>query len=153
MKSWIVHPGWTISNRQAGKLWRARSRLYQRQFLQVNTHFSGFFEIYQIHIPSHRCKFKICRFFQNFPKISANFRDFAKFCRGFAIFRQKFDEILFCFFKRKILSEFHEHAPNVKNFQFLEKMIQFCEKSVQIPEMFKLFRKVFRCIQFIQFTS
>ena len=29
-----------------------------------------------------------------------------------AIFRQNFDEIL---------SEFHEHAPNVKNFQFLEK--------------------------------
>ena len=82
MKSWIVHPGWTISNRQAGKLWRARSRLYQRQFLQVNSHFSGFFEIYQIHIPSHPCKFKIysfLNFFSFFAKNSAIFRDFAEF--------------------------------------------------------------------------
>ena len=82
VNSWIVHPGWTISNRQAGKLWRARSRLYQRQFLQVNSHFSGFFEIYQIHIPSHPCKFKIysfLNFFSFFARNSAIFRDFAEF--------------------------------------------------------------------------
>ena len=48
----------------------------------------------------------------------------------------------------EILSEFHEHAPNVKNFQFLEKkMIKFFEKSVKISEMFKLFRKLFKLIQ------
>ena len=29
-------------------------------------------------------------------------------------------------------------------FKFLKKMIQFCEKSVKISEMFKLFRKLFR---------
>ena len=46
-----------------GRLYEARSRLYQRQILQVNTHFSAFFEIYQIHIPLHRCTFKISRFF------------------------------------------------------------------------------------------
>ena len=28
----------------------------------------------------------------------------------------------------EILSEFHEHAPNVKNFQFLEKKDQFFRK-------------------------
>ena len=33
-------------------------------------------------------------------------------CDFFNCFCQNFDEIL---------SEFHEHAPNVKNFQFLEK--------------------------------
>ena len=102
MNSCLVHPGWTISNRQAGKLWRARSPLYQRQILQVNIHFSAFFEIYQIHIPSHRCKFKICRFFPFSPKNFANFRDFANFCRIFAIFLRKF---------HRILSEFREIAP------------------------------------------
>ena len=36
------------------KLGEARSRLYRRRFLQVNTHFSALFEIYKISIPSHR---------------------------------------------------------------------------------------------------
>ena len=36
------------------KLRGARSRLYRRRFLQVNTHFSALFEIYKISIPSHR---------------------------------------------------------------------------------------------------
>ena len=30
------------------KLWRARSRLYQRRFLQSNTHFAAFFKIYKM---------------------------------------------------------------------------------------------------------
>ena len=42
------------------KLWKARSRLYRRRFLQPNTHFSAFFEIYKIIIPSHRSDLKIC---------------------------------------------------------------------------------------------
>ena len=44
-----------------------------------------------------------------------------------AIFRQNVDEML---------SEFHEHAPNVKNFQLLElkKYSLSCEKSVRIHE-------------------
>ena len=36
------------------KCWRARSRLYRSQSLQVNTHWKAFFEIYKIHTPSHR---------------------------------------------------------------------------------------------------
>ena len=60
------------------ELWKARSPLYQRQILQVNIHFSAFFEIYQIHIPSHRCKFKICRGI--FCIFRQNFRGFPRFC-------------------------------------------------------------------------
>ena len=40
---------WIIS-----KLWEARSRLYRRRFLQPNTNFSAFFEIYKIYNPLHR---------------------------------------------------------------------------------------------------
>ena len=36
----------------------ARSRLYQHQILQPNTHFAAFFEIYKICILLHRFKFK-----------------------------------------------------------------------------------------------
>ena len=84
------------------ELWKARSPLYQRQILQVNIHFSAFFEIYQIHIPSHRCKFKICRFFPFSPKILRIFailqtfaefslfffEIFTEFCRNFGKLHQ-----------------------------------------------------------------
>ena len=36
------------------KLGEARSRLYRRRILQLNSHFAAFFEIYNISIPSHR---------------------------------------------------------------------------------------------------
>ena len=42
------------------KLWKARSRLYRRRFLRPNTHFSAFYEIYKILIPSHRSDLKTC---------------------------------------------------------------------------------------------
>ena len=38
---------------------RTRSRLYRSRFVQPNTHFLAFCEIYKIHTPSHRSKFKI----------------------------------------------------------------------------------------------
>ena len=51
----------------SGKLWRARSRLYQRRFLRPNTHFSAFFEIYKICNPLHRSKLnKFRKFLQYF---------------------------------------------------------------------------------------
>ena len=52
-----------------GKLWEARSRLYRRRILQVNSHFSAFFEICKIDKPSHRSEFEnlqISLFFQNY---------------------------------------------------------------------------------------
>ena len=65
------------------KLWRARSPLYRSRFLRPRYHFSAFFEIYKIYIPSHRSKLKtvaknrnkICWFFR---KKSAKFHP--KFC-------------------------------------------------------------------------
>ena len=62
--------------RPAGlKLWRARSRLYQRRFLQQNTHFAAFFEIYKNCNPLHRSKLEKFRKFVNI------FGDFSKdFC-------------------------------------------------------------------------
>ena len=79
------------------KLWKARSRLYRRRFLQPNTNFSAFFEIYRIRIPSHRWKLKI------FMKIRDFFSEFLcvvifdKICKiwlKFADFRVDFDGIL-----------------------------------------------------------
>ena len=104
-RTWTMAMEIAIVQVLAGKLWRARSPLYQRQILQVNIHFSGFFEIYQIRIPSHRCKFKISRFFSFFVKISADFRDFANFCRNFAIFLRNF---------HRILPEFREISDNCR---------------------------------------
>ena len=43
----------------------AVSRLYRIRFLQPNTHFAAFFEIFKIIIPSHRSKFNILA---NFPQ-------------------------------------------------------------------------------------
>ena len=57
----------------------ARSRLYQSRFLQPNTHFAAFFEIYKIHKPLHRSKFNFCRIFAIlFWKNSVNSREFWK---------------------------------------------------------------------------
>ena len=70
----------------------ARSRLYQRRFLQPNTHFAAFFEIYKKIIFSRAnfanfCKnCKICKIMQNFQKS-------AKFCKNLQIFMQNFTEI------------------------------------------------------------
>ena len=59
------------------QLVRARSRLYRSRFLQPNTHFAAFFEIYKIIIPSHRSDLKICRL-KKICKKSMNFRDFSQ---------------------------------------------------------------------------
>ena len=91
--------------------------------------------IYKICNPLHRSDRKISeKTRHNFGGFEYVFRIIHSKFRIFqierAIFRQNLDEIL---------SEFHEHAPNVKNFQFHEKN-SILRKSVQIPEMFKLFR-------------
>ena len=40
---------WGICTRRAGKLYRARSRLYRRRFLQVNPRWKALAEIYTMH--------------------------------------------------------------------------------------------------------
>ena len=62
----------------------ARSRLYQSRFLQRNTHFAAFSEIYKIHKPLHRSKFKIFSVFAIVCNFSVNFGDFYKSLLTFA---------------------------------------------------------------------
>ena len=76
----------------------ARSRLYQHRFLQPNTHFSAFFEIYKIiwlnfqNSPEICESFEICKHFANFWRIwkiqPNNFVDLEK-CRKMSISLQK----------------------------------------------------------------
>ena len=49
-----LRPKFSGNFRDFCQLERARSRLYRSRFLQPNTHFAAFFEIYKIIIPSHR---------------------------------------------------------------------------------------------------
>ena len=63
---------------------RARSRLYQNEFLQENMRLTAFFKLYKICILLHRCNLKIFaknRFEKSaiFVKIQQNFANVAKF--------------------------------------------------------------------------
>ena len=51
-------------------------RQYQRRFLQPNTHFATFFEIYKNIIPLHRSNFNTLANFRR--KVFANFQNFVK---------------------------------------------------------------------------
>ena len=75
----------------------ARSRLYRRRSLQVNSHFAAFFKIYKIFTILRRSNLKIL---QNFVKIFGilkknlqNFANFQKKSKFFEIF-EKFLKIL-----------------------------------------------------------
>ena len=82
------------------QLERAVSRLYRSRFLQPNTHFAAFFEIYKIIIPLHRSQFnilanfrrKVSAFFKISSKMLIFFTMFIGFCsdfdENFAEFRQ-----------------------------------------------------------------
>ena len=76
------------------QLERARSRLYRSRFLQPNTHFAVFFEIYKNIILLHRSQFKILANFRR--KLFANFQNFVEILPFFIIFIKfytDFDEI------------------------------------------------------------
>ena len=75
-----LRPNFSENFTDSRPLLRARSRLYRSRFLQPNTHFAAFFEIYKISIPLHRFKFKIL----------ANFRR-----KVFAIFKNSFKILIF----------------------------------------------------------
>ena len=88
----------------------ARSRLYRHRFLQLNSHFAPFLEIYKIATPLHHSKLKIStkihqtfsHFLVNFPQKSAIFRPFSsnfspilvKFSRDCARYSRKWSEFL-----------------------------------------------------------
>ena len=65
----------------------ARSRLYLRRSLQVNTHVLAFFEIYKILTPLHLSELKILE------KNCQTFRFFIKICKK-SLFFNKFHQIL-----------------------------------------------------------
>ena len=92
-QSQIYDRGW-VSLACFGKLWRARSLLYQRRFLRPNTHFSAFFEIYKIDIPLHRLNVKIsAKFCKTFSHFFVNFLKNRYFRVVFVDFFTDFDEI------------------------------------------------------------
>ena len=79
----------------SGKLWRARSRLYQRRFLQQNIHFAVFFEIYKNCNPLHRSKLKNQKIRQYFLAIFLRFllflNEILRFFVDFVDFHADFD--------------------------------------------------------------
>ena len=95
----------------SGKLWRARSRLYQRRFLRPNTHFKAFFEIYKICNPLHLwilCTAQISKVQQKLGKLFSYFAQNLNFCKNRSfqhVFIENctdFDEI-FSEFRRMVL--------------------------------------------------
>ena len=69
------------------QLVEARSRLYRRRFLQVNTRWKALDEIYNISVPLHRSKLNIFRkFHQNVDEISRNIRKILHVCSILSFF-------------------------------------------------------------------
>ena len=54
----VSHSDFAANFTDLRQLVRARSRLYRSRFLQPNTHFAAFFELYKICKPLHRLQFK-----------------------------------------------------------------------------------------------
>merc|ERR1712094_1100 len=71
--------------------WRARSRLYQNEFLQENMRSTAFFKLYKICILLHRCNLKIfaknrfekTAFFVKFQQKNCKCRKFCKILSNF----------------------------------------------------------------------
>ena len=68
---WNLNPiNWKLN-----ELWGARSRLYRRRFLQVNTCWKALDEIYKMHMLLHRSDLSISvKLCQTFSHFSANFQ-------------------------------------------------------------------------------
>ena len=116
------HPTYVCSNfcsnfwPNFGKLWEARSPLYRRRFLQPNTHFAAFFEIYKIFILLHRSEFE-----------------------NAAKFRQTFSHL--CSFNFNFSLIFRNFCPKIANFD--EKIRNF-EQILQIRSKYPIFSNVLR---------
>ena len=109
------------------KLWRARSRLYQRRLLRPNTPFSSFFEVYKIITLLHRAK----------PKIAAkNRQTFSQIFKQFACLNFFFP----FFFKIGISNprekhEKHEHRKILSSIAERDRKIHIFGKLLQIPDL------------------
>ena len=115
------------------KLWKARSRLYRRRFLQPNTHFAAFFEIFKIYKPLHLSIFKICWLF-----LSQNFAKFQWISEIFRKILLKSPKI--CYFSPIFSRIFAGISQNVRNFDGLDvanfKIPDFFEKMPNFAETF-----------------
>ena len=82
---------WAICTRRAGKLYKARSRLYRSQSLQVNTRWKALDEIYKIYVLLHRSGLNISENFrQTFSHFSAKFSKNSLFLNSFHWFLLRF---------------------------------------------------------------
>ena len=119
------------------QLGRARSRLYRSRFLQPNTHFAAFFEIFKIYKPVHLSIFKISNLliFSNFCKISMNFRDFSQ---NSSLNSAEISYNLLFF--DEIFKDFAGISQNVRNFDGLD------VANFKIPELFEKIPKLCRNI-------
>ena len=124
------------------KFGEARSRLYRRRFLQVNTHFSALFEIYKISIPSHRsnlensvknrhqfCEIEYWKFNRNITIFAGKLLFLAeievKFCRNFANVLQNIQTQWGLQKIWKILRKFGENSGTDRKIQSQNWKIQF----------------------------
>ena len=102
---------WGICTRRAGKLYKARSRLYRRRFLQVNTRWKALAEIYTMHSFAPLSNLKI--FVKNCWNFCCFFLNFRKFCSNFAQILLKFRQILTNFFRDFSNFSKTKHTANV----------------------------------------
>ena len=130
-----------LSPSQIVKLQKARSRLYRSRFLQPNTHFSAFFEIYKICNPSHRSDLKI----------SANFTDFRQLVRARSrLYRSRFlqpNTHFAAFFEiYKICNPSHrsQRKKLVEFLEFILKISRFLRNFAKFCENFQIFQKILK---------
>ena len=91
------------------KLYRARSLLYRRQFLQENIRWKALDEIYKIYMLLHRSDLNISEFFRQFF-----FGFFGKNLQKFIIF--KFFSLIFAQILMKFCRNFADNLENVEIF-------------------------------------
>ena len=119
--------------------WRARSRLYQNEILQVNMRLTAFFKLYEICILLHRCNLKI--FAKNrFEKSAIFVKTQQQFCKC-----RKICKILPIFKKTK-LDDLVDSEKCCKTRIFLQKSVPIQPKTSNIlPTFCRNFAKNWHC--------
>ena len=90
------------------KLYRARSLLYRRRILQVNSRWKALDEIYKIYMLLHRSDLNISEIFRHF------FRIFWQFFAKFVIF--EFFSLIFAQILMQFCRDFADNLENVEIF-------------------------------------
>ena len=120
------------------KLRGARSRLYRRRFLQVNTRWKALAEIYTMHSFAPSFNLKISAKIVNiFSRMNKRMSDFSCFVSTFAFFLRIFDEILSGFrdnFQKTVTSvvfqsNLRKEIRNLPKILKSVKIIHYCSLS------------------------